>query len=98
MNYHVLKTPRFDRDAKKLVKRDRQIPTIILRSIEILSFDPLNLTRRYDIKKLKDVEEGSWRIRFGDYRLRYDIDDHSVVLTRIRHRKEVYEYKWISND
>lgn len=33
-----------------------------------------------------------WRIRVGDYRVVYDIDDESrtVTLTRARHRKEVY--------
>lgn len=34
-----------------------------------------------------------WRIRVGDYRAVYTIDDeeHRVEITRIRHRSEVYE-------
>jgi len=42
-------------------------------------------------KKLKDTE-GTWRIRVGVYRVLYDIDDSSVMVTvlRIGHRKEIY--------
>lgn len=34
-----------------------------------------------------------WRIRVGDYRVVYQIDDsqRSVNITRIAHRREVYE-------
>ncbi|MBI3961397.1 MAG: type II toxin-antitoxin system RelE/ParE family toxin [Deinococcus sp.] len=31
-----------------------------------------------------------WRIRAGDYRLRYDIVGSDVVLYSFRHRKEAY--------
>jgi mRNA interferase RelE/StbE len=33
-----------------------------------------------------------WRVRVGDYRIVYEIDDQSqeVIIYRIRHRKEVY--------
>jgi mRNA interferase RelE/StbE len=43
-------------------------------------------------KKLKGGES-EWRIRVGDYRVIYTIDDTSrlVQVTRIRHRSEVYE-------
>ncbi|MBI2059570.1 MAG: type II toxin-antitoxin system RelE/ParE family toxin [Nitrospirae bacterium] len=38
------------------------------------------------------IGSGYWRIRVGDYRIVYAIDDAArlVVLTRVRHRKEVY--------
>ena len=34
-----------------------------------------------------------WRIRVGDYRVIYSIDDHrrSVDINRIRHRKDAYK-------
>jgi mRNA interferase RelE/StbE len=43
-------------------------------------------------KKLKGGDN-EWRIRVGDYRIVYTIDDAGflVEVTRIRHRSEVYE-------
>ena len=42
-------------------------------------------------KKLAGSPPG-WRIRVGDYRIIYDIDDRAkcVRVLRIRHRREVY--------
>jgi len=43
-------------------------------------------------KKLHGYQN-RWRIRAGNYRVVYDIDDagQAVDITRIAHRKEVYE-------
>ena len=43
-------------------------------------------------KKLKGYKD-QWRLRVGDWRVLYIIDDASkrVSLTRIAHRREVYE-------
>lgn len=43
-------------------------------------------------KKLKGGDK-EWRIRVGDYRAVYEIDDaaKTVDVTRIAHRREVYE-------
>ena len=43
-------------------------------------------------KKLKGGDK-EWRIRVGDYRVVYTIDDARLMVevTRIRHRSEVYE-------
>jgi mRNA interferase RelE/StbE len=43
-------------------------------------------------KKLKGGDR-EWRIRVGDYRIVYEIDDtaKTVAVTRIAHRREVYE-------
>jgi mRNA interferase RelE/StbE len=42
-------------------------------------------------KKLKGGDN-EWRIRVGDYRIVYEIDDaaRTVDVTRIAHRREVY--------
>ena len=36
--------------------------------------------------------DGEWRVRTGDYRVIYDIDDHTVriLVLAIGHRKDVY--------
>ena len=47
--------------------------------------------RPKDCKKIQG-EENLWRIRIGDYRIIYEIDDEkrSVDINNIRHRKEAY--------
>jgi mRNA-degrading endonuclease RelE of RelBE toxin-antitoxin system len=61
--------------------------------IAILGEDPHNRSGRYAIKKLAGLGpgEGQWRIRWREYRLRYDISGTDVVLHSFRHRKEAYE-------
>jgi mRNA-degrading endonuclease RelE of RelBE toxin-antitoxin system len=60
--------------------------------IAILETDPYNRTHQHDIIKLTGVRPGMgrWRIRQGDYRLRYDIFRRAVVMYSIRHRSEAY--------
>jgi mRNA interferase RelE/StbE len=59
-----------------------------LARLENLATDP----RPPDCKKLRGGD-GEWRIRAGDYRVVYTIDDAKLLVevTRIRHRSEVYE-------
>jgi mRNA interferase RelE/StbE len=42
--------------------------------------------------KLLQGAEKSWRVRIGDYRLIYEIDDKTKLITviKIGHRREVY--------
>jgi mRNA interferase RelE/StbE len=51
-----------------------------------------NTPRPPGCKKLKGCKD-QWRIRVGDYRIIYIVDDSRklVSVTRIRHRSEVYE-------
>lgn len=66
----------------------RKIPPSLRRrteaAIEKLKKDP------FRGRKLEAVETGQWRIRIGDYRIRYDVIGKDVVLHRIRHRKDIY--------
>ena len=43
-------------------------------------------------QKLKGYKD-QWRIRVGDYRVMYTIDDARLLveLTRVRHRRDVYD-------
>lgn len=83
---------RFLRDARKLRRQHPELVDVLEDLRAILGADPYNRTKQYDIKKLTDVKpgEGQWRIRRGDYRLRYDIFGRDVVLYSFRHRREVY--------
>ena len=60
----------------------------VLRKMETLRSTP----RPKGCKKLKGYKD-QWRIRVGDWRLVYIIDDAAklVSITRIAHRREVYE-------
>jgi mRNA interferase RelE/StbE len=42
-------------------------------------------------KKMRD-KEGTWRIRSGNYRIVYEIDDSARIVTiqRVGHRREIY--------
>ena len=58
------------------------------RKILALADDP----RPPGCKKLKGYKD-SWRIRIGDWRVVYIVDDAAkfVRITRVAHRREVYE-------
>jgi mRNA-degrading endonuclease RelE of RelBE toxin-antitoxin system len=60
--------------------------------LAILHRDPYNQSGHHQIKKLTGYKagEGQWRIRWKDYRLRYDVFENDVVLYSFRHRKEAY--------
>jgi len=57
--------------------------------IDALSENP----RPQGCKKLKGEEEYLWRIRVGDYRIIYTIEDSIKIIDirRIGHRRNIYE-------
>ena len=62
----------------------------VLRQRIIEKFEELGKEPRgADSKKLDDA---IYRVRFGDYRIVYEVNDkeRKVVITRVRHRREVY--------
>ena len=60
----------------------------VVRKLEFLGHTP----RPVGCKKLKGYKD-QWRVRVGDWRVLYIIDDAAklVSITRIAHRREVYE-------
>ncbi len=52
--------------------------------------DLTNIPRPKGVEKIKSA--GLWRIRQGDYRIVYSIDDgqKTVTILRIGHRREIY--------
>ena len=79
--------------ARKAWKELSSLPKNSVRkisaSIEKLSYNP----RPVGCKKLKGEEEILWRIRSGDYRIIYSVDDtvRIVEVRRIGHRKNIYD-------
>lgn len=81
------------RFKKSAAKELEQLPgsaiTRIVKVIEGLSENP----RPHGSKKLEGQKETLWRVRTGDYRIIYFIEDviQIVEIRRIGHRKNVYE-------
>jgi len=42
-------------------------------------------------RKLIHPKIGTYRFRIGDYRVVFDIDDKSIVVLRIGHRRDIYK-------
>ena len=76
-----------NKDIKKLPRAIKQdLETIVLQLIEI---EDLNSIK--NIKKLKG-HANAYRIRIKDYRLGFFLNEGTIILSRILHRKEVYRY------
>jgi mRNA interferase RelE/StbE len=73
-------------------KELKSLPQGVLKRVDTklqaLSLNP----RPRGVAKLKGKESEGWRLRIGDYRLLYQIDDKENVVRiyRIKHRREVY--------
>ena len=76
---------RFHPEVRKLLARlDAATHRRMLEAIDTLTENP------YRGKKLQGVDVGQWRLRVGDYRIRYDIAEDVVFILRIGHRREIY--------
>lgn len=83
--YRIHITSRAERDLKRL---DRPVKNRIVTAISALAADP----RPPGCLKVKS-EEGVWRIRAGEWRVGYVVDDkaNEVLVVRVAHRSEFYE-------
>jgi mRNA-degrading endonuclease RelE of RelBE toxin-antitoxin system len=91
--FRVVSTPSFEREFRKISTRNAALLSALEELITALSQDPHNKSGQHAIKKLAGLKpgEGQWRIRWREYRLRYDIFGVEVVLHSFRHRKEAYD-------
>jgi mRNA interferase RelE/StbE len=82
--YRVELTPAAQRDLRSL---DRPMLRRIDAKIQSLAEEP----RPHGVEKLAG-ESDVYRIRVGDYRILYQIDDTVVIvlIVRVRHRRDVY--------
>ncbi|MDO8684399.1 MAG: type II toxin-antitoxin system RelE/ParE family toxin [Armatimonadota bacterium] len=85
MSYKVLLESTAERDIQHLA---RDILKRIDSKLEALARDP----RPHGVTKLQGREGTGWRVRVGDYRILYTIDDDSktVYVYRIRSRGNAY--------
>ena len=85
MAYEIIIKPSAEKSFAKLEKA-QQIK--IIKAIENLATNP----RPQGFKKLKSLAE-LYRIRVGNYRIIYSIDNNVLIITvvKIGHRKEIYK-------
>jgi mRNA interferase RelE/StbE len=84
VRYSVLFSPSAERDLAAL---DKPVQRRVVAKIEALAENP----RPAGVTKLQG-EANAWRIRVGDYRVLYTIEDGRLVVlvVKIGHRREVY--------
>ena len=80
-DYQLVISNRFRRDLRRL---DAETHRRVLDALERLQENP------HQGSQLTNVDIGAWRIRVGEYRIRYDIDNDRILLYRVRHRREIY--------
>ena len=92
MKYEVIIKPSVFKDLDKV---QLEVVEKIFAKIETLSQEP----RQFGYKKLKNPKQFSvkykslYRIKVGDYRIVYAIEDNIITVTviGIGHRREIYE-------
>ena len=81
MKYKIEFKPQALKDGKKIPKQTlRQV----FSKIELLSDD-----LQGDVKRLTNFTP-EFRLRVGDYRVLFELEDDRIIIYRIRHRKDVY--------
>ena len=73
---------------RELRKLDKQTARRVLRAVTGLAAEP----RPAGVRALSGQPAGTMRLRVGDYRVVYVIDDERVriLVVRVAHRREVY--------
>jgi len=81
MKYNIQFKPRAVKDIERLSSR---IQSQIIKSIEAMS-DNL----KEDVKRLTNFTP-EYRLRVGDYRVLFEVENKNIVVYRVRHRREAY--------
>ncbi len=81
LRYDVQFKPRAVRDIERLPSR---IQAQLLARIEEMSND-----LKGDVKRLSNFTP-EYRLRVGDYRVLFEVEEKAIVIYRIRHRREAY--------
>lgn len=78
----------FEEKAKKRLKK--LSPEISRKIIEKLSFFVSTLSPLEFAERLINNEVGQYRFRIGDYRVIFDVEDDTIVVLTLGHRREIY--------
>ena len=77
---------------KRSAERDlRRLPGVLFERVNERILSLRDKPRPHGVRKLAGALEG-WRVRVGDHRILYQIDDEArtVTIVRVRHRREAY--------
>jgi len=76
---------------KEILKLPRDVIKRIVRAIDELENDPYPR----DSKKIRGAER-TYRLRVGNYRIIYQVDEErkEIIIYHVRHRKSVYKNKF----
>lgn len=76
---------------KEILKLPRDVIKRIVRAIDELENDPYPR----DSKKIRGTER-TYRLRVGNYRIIYQVDEErkEIIIYHVRHRKSVYKNKF----
>lgn len=83
MVYKLLYTKSAAKDIQKL---DTVVKKRLKGKLETCARNPL-----IHAKKLTDFSLGTYRWRIGNYRVTFDRDKETIVVLRVRHRREIYK-------
>jgi mRNA interferase RelE/StbE len=78
----VVVTARAKRDLERL---DRAVADRVIRALERLAD-----TGAGDVRKLSGTAEKEWRLRVGDWRVRFTCERGGIVVLRVQPRGRVY--------
>ena len=81
MIYEVQFKPRVMRDLADL--------PLILRRRTMEKIENMQTDLRGDVKRLTNYSP-EYRLRVGDYRVLFEIEDAAIIVYRVRHRREAY--------
>jgi len=75
--------------SKEIVKLPKIVAIQVFENIKMLGYNP----KPIGYKKLKGIKEDIFRIRIGDYRILYTIEEKIKIVDNrtIKHRKDAYK-------
>ncbi|HEY5406369.1 MAG TPA: type II toxin-antitoxin system RelE/ParE family toxin [Ginsengibacter sp.] len=86
MKVSVQKT--FEKDVGKIT--DKKLANLVLKAIEKME-NCKELSELSQIKKMRS-SGNYYRMRIGDYRLGFKIENGIIIILRFMHRKGIYNY------
>ncbi|MGE4169254.1 MAG: type II toxin-antitoxin system RelE/ParE family toxin [Candidatus Margulisiibacteriota bacterium] len=75
--------------SKKAQKELEELPALMLRRFDKRLLELIDNPFPTDSKKLSGSLH-TYRLREGDYRLVYTVEEATITVLRVRHRKDVY--------
>ena len=83
---------RVENASRRVEKEIVDLPTGIRKRITKAIMNLADEPRPAGVRKLSGEMHGAWRVRIGDYRVLYNIDDerHLITILTVQHRREAY--------